>query len=99
MSEAFQKAWVWRVILFKAFNNWFIVVGSSLTASNIAAHNAYFSERTNIVLLALMAGAKAIEAFMNQDIGALKKRIAADLDTSIFTQTETPKQNITETSK
>lgn len=71
--------WVWRVIIFKALNNWFIVVGSSLTASNIAAHNAFFSERTNVILLALMAGAKALEGFMNQDIGQLKAQIAAAL--------------------
>jgi hypothetical protein len=97
MSAAFRTAWIWRVILFKGFNNWFIVFGTSITASNIAAHYAYFSEGKTALLLALMAGAKAIEAFMNQDLGKLKAQIAADLDASIWTRTAQQPQTVSQT--
>jgi hypothetical protein len=86
MSEAFQKAWIWRVILFKAFNNWFIVVAMAICAQDVDWGHMTPFQKFRLIIMALVAGAKAIEAFMNQDIGAIKKQIAADLDTAIFSR-------------
>lgn len=77
MKEFGQNIWLWRAIIFSGFNNWFTVVGTSLCASNIASENhPLFSARTTAIILALVAGSKAIEAFMSQDLGRVKAQFA-----------------------
>lgn len=85
MSDAIRSAsatvWAWRLIIFKCFNNWFTVVAMALFAQDFAWTTMTGFQRTRLVVLALIAGAKSIEAFLNQDLGQMKTKIAADLAT------------------
>jgi hypothetical protein len=83
MSDAIRNlginVWLWRVIIFKGFNNWFMVFTMSLCASNVASDFKLFSPKATAFLLAFNAGSKAIEAFLNQDLGRLKAEVASAL--------------------
>lgn len=98
MSDAIKSAsatvWAWRLIIFKCFNNWFTVVAMALFAQDFAWSSMTPSQRARLIVMALVAGAKAIEAFLNQDLGQMKAKLAADLSDQRITVQAAPTPQI-----
>lgn len=69
IRTAGQNAWLWRTIMFKGFNGWFITVAGAVMAAHL------LTPYQESVLGCIVAGNKFLEGFINQDVGSLKSQI------------------------
>lgn len=70
IRTAGQNAWLWRTIIFKGANGWFITVAGAIMAAHL------LTPYQESVLGCIVAGNKFLEGFINQDLSNIKAAIA-----------------------
>jgi hypothetical protein len=64
-----QRLDYWKVVIFKGFNGWFIVVATALCGAGVF-EGVYLK-----VILAVVSGGKFIEGFIDQEVGRAQQKV------------------------
>lgn len=97
MTRLGQNAWLWRAIIFKGFNGWFIIVAMALFSQDVAWDTMTGFQRLRWVIMGLIAGGKFIEGFIDQDLGRTRATIQQALGLSNGNTQTISRQDIQQT--